>query len=165
MAGGGSSSGVRLRKVECGSWSCASIRTAVTRSGAQSGDVERWRGLDPRALKDTLDHRVSTDGMRTNRRDSVQSSAPQALPWPCARRWRTAMHIDHRNPRVRRGFAFVALAAVLGLAAVGLSQCRMVNDSGTGVERRSGKGTLSARSACVKAGHEQVKDGKRNGEV
>src|SRR5262245_40916675 len=115
MAGGGRSSGVRLRKVERGTRGCATIRSAVTRSGPQSGDVECWRGLDPRALKDTLDHRVSTDRMRTNRRDCEQSSAPQALPWPCARRWRTAMHIDHRNPRVRRGFAFVALAAVLGL--------------------------------------------------
>ncbi len=58
------------------------------------------------------------------------------------------MHIDHRNPRVRRGFAFVALAAVLGLAAVGLSQCRMVNDNVSGVDLRAGTGTLSARSAC-----------------
>jgi hypothetical protein len=58
------------------------------------------------------------------------------------------MHIDHRNPRVRRGFAFVALAAVLGLAAVGLTQCRMVDDNVTGVDLRSGAG-LNARSACV----------------
>ena len=75
------------------------------------------------------------------------------------------MHIDHRNPRVRRGFAFVALAAVLGLAAVGLSQCRMVNDNVTGVDLRSGNGTLSARSACVKACNEQFKECKRNEEL
>ncbi len=59
------------------------------------------------------------------------------------------MHIDHRNPRVRRGFAFVALAAVLGLAAVGITQCRMVNDNVTGVDLRAGAGTLSGRSSCV----------------
>src|SRR5438093_8117753 len=140
MAGRGGPSGVRLRKVECGSRCCATIGTAVSRSGTQSGDVERWRGLDSRALKDTLDHRVSTERVRTNRMECGMSSAPQALPWPCARRWRTAMHIDHRNPRVRRGFAFVALAAVLGLTAVGLTQCRMVNDNVTGVDLRAGNG-------------------------
>ena len=58
------------------------------------------------------------------------------------------MHIDHRNPRVRRGFAFVALAAVLGLAAVGLSQCRMTSDTVTGVDLQSASG-LNARSGCV----------------
>src|SRR5213594_1821570 len=82
-------------------------------------------------------------------KEDVKCSAPQALPWPCARRWMTAMHIDHRNPRVRRGFAFVALAAVLGLAAVGITQCRMVNDNVTGVDLRAGAGTLSGRSSCV----------------
>ena len=75
------------------------------------------------------------------------------------------MHIDHRNPRVRRGFAFVALAAVLGLAAVGLSQCRMVNDNVTGVDLRSGNGQLSARSACVKQCNEKFKACKRNEEA
>jgi len=75
------------------------------------------------------------------------------------------MHIDHRNPRVRRGFAFVALAAVLGLAAVGLSQCRLVNDNVTGVDLRSGNGTLSAKSACVKACNEQFKQCKRDEET
>ena len=59
------------------------------------------------------------------------------------------MNIDHRNPRLRRGFAFVALAAVLGLAAVGITQCRMVNDNVTGVDLRAGAGTLSGRSSCV----------------
>ena len=58
------------------------------------------------------------------------------------------MNIDHRNPRLRRGFAFVALAAVLGLAAVGLSQCRMVDDTVTGVDLSANSG-LSARSDCV----------------
>lgn len=59
------------------------------------------------------------------------------------------MHIDHRNPRVRRGFAFVALAAVLGLAAVGLSQCRMTSDTVTGVDLSAASG-LGARSTCVR---------------
>ena len=71
------------------------------------------------------------------------------------------MNIDHRNPRLRRGFAFVALAAVLGLAAVGLTQCRMVNDNVTGVDLRSG-GTLSAKSACVKQCNEKHKACKKN---
>ena len=60
------------------------------------------------------------------------------------------MHIDHRNPRVRRGFAFVALAAVLGLSAVGLTQCRMVDDTVTGVDVRSSDSFKSrGRSRCV----------------
>jgi hypothetical protein len=59
------------------------------------------------------------------------------------------MNIDHRNPRLRRGFAFVALAAVLGLAAVGLSQCRMVDDTVTGVDVKSNTAFKSGRSACV----------------
>src|SRR6185503_10662937 len=86
----------------------------------------------------------------------AESSAPQALPWPCARRWRTAMHIDHRNPRVRRGFAFVALAAVLGLTAVGLTQCRMTNDTVTGVDLNAASG-LSARSDCVRSCNDSFK--------
>jgi hypothetical protein len=58
------------------------------------------------------------------------------------------MNIDHRNPRLRRGFAFVALAAVLGLSAVGLTQCRMVDDTVTGVDLNSNS-TFKARSGCV----------------
>src|SRR6185436_13688146 len=88
-------------------------------------------------------------------------SAPQALPWPCARRWRTAMNTDHRNPRLRRGFAFVALAAVLGFAAVGLTQCRMVNDTVTGVDLSNASGRLSAKSACKKQCNEKFKACKR----
>jgi len=67
------------------------------------------------------------------------------------------MHFNHRTPRVRRGFAFVALAAVLGLTAVGLTQCRMVNDNVTGVDLRAGSGSLSGRSACVHQCNDQFK--------
>ena len=70
------------------------------------------------------------------------------------------MNIDHRNPRLRRGFAFVALAAVLGLSAVGLSQCRMVDDTVTGVDLQSNSG-LSARSDCTKQCNEKAKACKR----
>ena len=58
------------------------------------------------------------------------------------------MNIDHRNPRLRRGFAFVALAALLGLSVVALSQCRMVNDTVTGVDIKANQ-TVSARGDCV----------------
>ena len=70
------------------------------------------------------------------------------------------MNIDHRNPRLRRGFAFVALAAVLGLAAVGLSQCRMVDDTVTGVDLSANSG-LSARSDCVHQCNEKYKACRR----
>ena len=48
--------------------------------------------------------------------------------------------------KLRRSWGLVALAAVLGLAAVGLSQCRMVDDTVTGVDLRSSTG-LSLRRA------------------
>ena len=70
------------------------------------------------------------------------------------------MNFDHRNPRLRRGFAFVALAALLGLAVVGLSQCRMVDDTVTGVDLK-GNTHLSAKSACAKQCNEQYKACKR----
>ena len=41
----------------------------------------------------------------------------------------------------------LALAAVLGIALVGLAQCRSVSDSVTGIDLRT-PGTLSVRSSC-----------------
>ena len=70
------------------------------------------------------------------------------------------MNFDHRNPRLRRGFAFVALAAVLGLAAVGLTQCRMVNDTVTGIDLSANSG-LNARSNCVHQCNEKYKACRR----
>ena len=68
------------------------------------------------------------------------------------------MNIDHRNPRLRRGFAFVALAAVLGLSAVGLTQCRMVDDTVTGVNVRSSDAfTPGPHPQCVHACNEAYK--------
>jgi hypothetical protein len=66
------------------------------------------------------------------------------------------MNIDHRNPRLRRGFAFVALAALLGLSVVGLSQCRLVDDTVTGVDLNTNSG-MNARSDCVHRCNEQFK--------
>lgn len=78
------------------------------------------------------------------------------------------MNTDHRNPRLRRGFAFVALAAVLGLTALGLSQCRMVDDTVTGVDVRSNDsyngwwhGRSHGRSRCVHQCDERYKQCKR----
>ena len=68
------------------------------------------------------------------------------------------MNIDHRNPRLRRGFAFVALAAVLGLSVVGLTQCRMVDDTVTGVDVRSNSDLHGrGRSQCVHRCNDQFK--------
>jgi hypothetical protein len=66
------------------------------------------------------------------------------------------MNIDHRNPRLRRGFAFIALAAVLGLSAVGLTQCRLVDDTVTGVDLRSSTG-LHGKSSCKSQCREKYK--------
>ena len=70
------------------------------------------------------------------------------------------MNIDHRNPRLRRGFAFVALAALLGLSVVGLSQCRLVDDTVTGVDLSANSG-VNARSQCVHQCNEKFKACKR----
>jgi hypothetical protein len=55
-----------------------------------------------------------------------------------------------RPNATRRRPLILVLAAVLGLAAVGLNQCRLVDDTVTGVDLRS-QGGLSARADCVKA--------------
>ena len=59
---------------------------------------------------------------------------------------------DSRTPRVRRGFTFIALAAVLSLSAVGLTQCRMMDDSVTGVDLKSNTayGTSKEKQKCQK---------------
>ncbi len=49
----------------------------------------------------------------------------------------------------------LAMAAALGLATFTLSQCRLVNDSITGVD--VGSGRLSGRSTCKKACEETFK--------
>jgi len=62
------------------------------------------------------------------------------------------MRLAHRFPRLRRGASFLALFALLGLTAVGLSQCRAVQDNLTGVSAglaRSGPGNCI--SQCAKA--------------
>ena len=76
------------------------------------------------------------------------------------------MNIDHRNPRLRRGFAFVALAAVLGLSAVGLNQCRMVDDTVTGVNVRSNDAfTPGPHPQCIHACNDAYKRCIRNVEA
>ena len=74
------------------------------------------------------------------------------------------MNTDHRNPRLRRGFAFVALAAVLGLSAVGLTQCRMVDDTVTGVDLQSNSSYNGGRSRCEKQCNEEFKRCRKSGE-
>jgi hypothetical protein len=54
----------------------------------------------------------------------------------------------------------IGLVAVLGLAAVGLSQCRFVSDSVTGLDLKSATG-LSAKSDCVRSCNEFFKDAIR----
>ena len=56
---------------------------------------------------------------------------------------------DHRNPRLRRGFNLIALAALLGLMAAGLTQCRLVGDTVTGLDLKQ-NASLNARSRCIR---------------
>lgn len=62
------------------------------------------------------------------------------------------MRLAHRLPRLRRGASFLAFFALLGFTAVGLSQCRAVQDNLTGVSAglaRGGPG--SCISQCANA--------------
>jgi hypothetical protein len=71
------------------------------------------------------------------------------------------MNIDHRNPRLRRGFAFVALAALLGLSSISLTQCRLVNDTVTGVDLSASAGLSSKKNGCKKRCKEQEKAARK----
>ena len=67
------------------------------------------------------------------------------------------MNIDHRSQRLRRGFAFLALAAVLGLSAVGLTQCRMIDDSVTGVDLKTNGSFAAGLSQCIQQCNDKYK--------
>lgn len=66
------------------------------------------------------------------------------------------------HTRPRHPIALIALAAVLGLAAMALSQCRMVTDTVTGLTMTPGR--LSGRSSCVKNCNEQFEAAFRDEE-
>lgn len=59
----------------------------------------------------------------------------------------------------RRRMSNVALAVVLGLALVGLSQCRLVDDGVTGVDLQTSG--VNAKSSCVKACNSDNKAAKK----
>ena len=59
------------------------------------------------------------------------------------------MNIDHSNLRLRRGLTLVALATTLGLSVLGLTRCRVVEDTVTGVDVRSNSGFNDGHSDCV----------------
>jgi hypothetical protein len=62
------------------------------------------------------------------------------------------MRLANRVPRLRRGVSFLVFFALLGLTAVGLSQCKAVQDNLTGVSARLAKGGPgNCISACAKA--------------
>ena len=61
------------------------------------------------------------------------------------------MRLAHRFPRLRRGTQILAFFALLGLTAVGLSQCKAVQDNLTGVSASLAKnGPGNCISACAK---------------
>lgn len=74
--------------------------------------------------------------------------------------------VDSRTPRVRRGFTFIALAAVLSLSAVGLTQCRLMDDSVTGVDLKSnaafGNDNNNGKAKCEKACNDAFKACKKS---
>lgn len=63
-------------------------------------------------------------------------------------------HLAPRRSRLTR----LALAAVLGLGLVSLTQCRSITDTVTGVDLRTA-GSLSVRSSCQRRCNSQFKAG------
>ena len=66
---------------------------------------------------------------------------------------------SHRNGGPGRTTRILVLAAVLGVASIILSQCRMVQDGVTGVDLSAGR--LDSKSQCVKACNETFKAGQQ----
>jgi len=93
------------------------------------------------------------------RRGGTHRSAPGYAPERAT--GRIVMH--HRNAPHRSGFTHLALAALLGLALVGLTQCRSVSDAVTGVDfSRTTATTLSHRNSCVRDCKHQYREALRD---
>lgn len=60
----------------------------------------------------------------------------------------------------RRGFTLAALAVLLGIAMLSLTQCRLVTDAVTGVDVKSAS-SLHGKSTCVQSCNEKYKACKR----
>lgn len=60
----------------------------------------------------------------------------------------------------RRGFTLAALAVLLGIAMLSLTQCRIVTDAVTGVDAKS-VSSLHGKSTCVQSCNERYKACKR----
>jgi hypothetical protein len=50
------------------------------------------------------------------------------------------MRLAHRHPRLRRGASILAFFALLGFTAIGLNQCKAVQDNLTGVSANLARG-------------------------
>jgi hypothetical protein len=66
--------------------------------------------------------------------------------------------MNQRNAPRKMGLKHLALAAVLSMGLVGLSQCRSVTEPLTGVDLRTA-GTLSVRSSCQRRCNTRFKAG------
>jgi len=66
-----------------------------------------------------------------------------------------------RSNAPRRSFVLhLAIALVMGLALIALTQCRAVNDTVTGVDFKTGA-TLSARSSCTHDCNHRFKEAQK----
>ena len=94
-------------------------------------------------------------------RSAIRRSEVSTCASPGALRWRFIVHriVEHKGSRMSR--LVVAIAFIAGVIAIAasLSQCRLVEDRITGVERTPGSG--SARSSCVADCNEQYKAGRK----
>jgi hypothetical protein len=74
------------------------------------------------------------------------------------------MHAANLKSRIRRKVSFVAMAAVLGLSAIGLTQCRMTDDTITGVDINSSE-TFGSHKTCTRKCDRTYKDASKAEEV
>jgi hypothetical protein len=72
-----------------------------------------------------------------------------------------SMKLDSGKQRMRRGLSFLAMAVVLGLSAVGLTQCRLLDNSVTGVDLKTAGRFGGAEQGCVKTCNEDFKECKK----
>jgi hypothetical protein len=70
--------------------------------------------------------------------------------------WRIGMHLARIIGNLRRGSAFAVLGVALAAMAVGLSQCKMVDESLTGVSLEKAK-PQNCMVECAKAYNDSVR--------
>jgi hypothetical protein len=82
-------------------------------------------------------------------------------PFPAYAETEDSMNVGSGKRRLRRSFSYIALVGVLALSAVGLSQCRLVDQTVTGVDLKANAAFGGGEVDCKKTCNEEFKDCKQ----